>query len=194
MITGHGPVLGNVAHATSCWVKWYQHRPWKMDETARPALLPADSDRACWAIEWAGSPSLLAARMGGAWGGGEAGDTDGAGPSGSTRRPQQCTTLTPLWQLLRTRRSQGLLPSEKALQGLCHTRPSWGAGEWLSGQAVLPMAVTQMGRQPGPFLAALAQGRVLEPVDQQQGQEVASVSHVRRFLFSPQDGSWGVSF
>lgn len=56
-----------------------------------------------------------------------------------------------------------------------------------------PWQDAEWAGQPGPFLvAALAQGRVLEPVDQQQGQEVASVSHVRRFLSHPKMEAGGV--
>lgn len=129
----------------------------------------------------------------GAWG--RWGHWTGAGPSGLHAEASAVHDTHSAWQLLRTRRSCWVSQLLREGPAGTHTRRPVGRQvEGAAGSVCCPWQDAEWAGQPGPFLvAALAQGRVLEPVDQQQGQEVASVSHVRRFLFSPRRWKLGAS-
>ena len=76
--------------------------------------------------------------------------------------------------------------SEKAPQGPMHA-VLWGGRRRAQRAGFAAHSRTQSGlASPGPFLVvASARGRILEPVDQQKGQEAASASRAGS-LFSPQ--------
>lgn len=168
-----------------------------MDETALDLRFYLQTQTGRQGTEGREPSRLAAARWVGGLGGGRgAGDTrTGRGRLGSTRRPQQCTTLTPLGSCCEHAGPAGSpSSSEEGPAGSPHTRPSCGAaGGGRSGQVCAAHGRTQSGPASlGLSRGGRGTGQGFGACGPAAGPGRWPLSPMRRFLSSPQDGSWGV--